>query len=63
MKTYIVLNQAPRHENLLGEWSYIAPRILNLGTGWKWGVSFMPQPLYPRRKSPRYRLDRGLGGK
>jgi hypothetical protein len=25
-------------------------------------VSFMPRPLYPRRKSPRYPLDRRVGG-
>jgi hypothetical protein len=25
-------------------------------------VSFMPLPLYPRGKSPRYPLDRRLGG-
>jgi hypothetical protein len=25
-------------------------------------VSFMPRPLYPRGKSPRYPLDRRLGG-
>jgi hypothetical protein len=29
---------------------------------WKWMVSFMPRPLYPRWKSPRYPLDRRLGG-
>jgi hypothetical protein len=26
----------------------IAPRILNLGTRWRWVVSFMHRPLYPR---------------
>jgi hypothetical protein len=25
----------------------IAPRILDLGTGWRLGVSFTPRPLYP----------------
>jgi hypothetical protein len=30
----------------------IAPHILNLGTGWRWVVSFMPLPLYTRRKAP-----------
>jgi hypothetical protein len=25
-------------------------------------VSFMPPPLYPQGKGPRYPLDRGLGG-
>jgi hypothetical protein len=40
----------------------IAPRILNLCTRWRWVVSFMTQPLYPRGKNPRYPLDRRLGG-
>jgi len=35
---------------------------LDLGTRWKWVVSFTPRPLYPCRKSPRYPLDRRLGG-
>jgi hypothetical protein len=40
----------------------IAPRILDLDTRWKWVVSFTPQPLYRQGKSPRYPLDRRLGG-
>jgi hypothetical protein len=40
----------------------IAPRILDLGTIWRWVVSFTPQPLYPQGKSPRCPLDRRLGG-
>jgi len=28
--------------------------ILNLGTRWRWMVSFTLRPLYPRGKSPRY---------
>jgi hypothetical protein len=36
--------------------------ILDLGTRWRWGVSFTSLPLYPRGKSPRYPLDRRLGG-
>jgi hypothetical protein len=38
----------------------IAPCIINLGTGWKWVVSFKRRPLYPCRISPRYLLDPGL---
>jgi hypothetical protein len=37
----------------------IAPRILDLSTRWRWVTSFT---LYPQGKSPRYRLDRRLGG-
>jgi hypothetical protein len=40
----------------------IAPRILNLGTRWRWVVIFTLQPLYPQWKSPRYPLDSRLGG-
>jgi hypothetical protein len=39
----------------------IAPRILNLGTRWRWVVSFTPKPLYPQGKRPCYPLDRRLG--
>jgi hypothetical protein len=40
----------------------IAPRILDLGTRWRWVVSFTPWPLYAQRKSPRYAQNRMLGG-
>jgi hypothetical protein len=40
----------------------IAPRILYLGTRWRWAVSFTPRPLYPQGKSPWCPLDRRLGG-
>jgi hypothetical protein len=40
----------------------IAPRILILGTGWRWAVSFMVWPLYPQGKSASYPLYRRLGG-
>jgi hypothetical protein len=40
----------------------IAPRILDLGTRWRWVVGFMPQLLYPQGKSPWHPLDRRLGG-
>jgi hypothetical protein len=34
----------------------IASLILNLGSRWRWVVSFMPQPLYPYGKNSRYPL-------
>jgi hypothetical protein len=40
----------------------IAPRIIDLGTRWRWVVSFTPRPFYPQGKSPFYPLDRRLGG-
>jgi hypothetical protein len=30
----------------------IAPRILDLGTRWRWVFSFMPRPLTPRERAP-----------
>jgi hypothetical protein len=45
----------------MGEWRYRST-IPDLGTRWMWIVSFTPRPLYLRRKSPRYPLDRRLGG-
>jgi len=39
----------------------IDPRIRNLGTRWKWVVSFALRPFYPRGKGRRYLLDR-VGG-
>jgi hypothetical protein len=40
----------------------IAPRNLDFGTRWRWVVSFTLRPLYPQGKSPRYPLDKRLGG-
>jgi hypothetical protein len=40
----------------------IDQRIIDLGTSWRWVVSFTPQPLYPRGRNCRYPLDRRLGG-
>jgi hypothetical protein len=39
-----------------------AQHILNLGTRWRWVVSFTPRAFHPRRKNPRYPLNRRLGG-
>jgi hypothetical protein len=30
----------------------IAPRILNLSTRWRWVVSLVLRPLYPRERAP-----------
>jgi hypothetical protein len=40
----------------------IAPHILDLGTRWRWVVTFTSWPLYPQEKSSWYPLDRRLGG-
>jgi hypothetical protein len=39
----------------------MTPYILNLGTRWRWVVSFMPRLLYPQGKNLRYPLNRRLG--
>jgi hypothetical protein len=52
-----------KHHALKTYWGTesIAPRI-NLGPRWRWVVSFMPWPHYHQCKSPRYPLERRLGG-
>jgi hypothetical protein len=45
----------------MGEWMY-SSTFLDLGTSWRWVVSFTPRPFYPLGNSPRYPLDRRLGG-
>jgi hypothetical protein len=54
-------SQALRHEGIWGS-RCIDPSILDLGTSWKWVDSFTPRPLFLRRKSPQYLLDRKIGG-
>jgi hypothetical protein len=46
-------------ERLIGEWCYNST-IFVLGIRWRLVVSFTPWPLYPRRKSLRYPMDRRL---
>jgi hypothetical protein len=43
----------------MGVYSHI---FLNLGTIWRWVISFTPRPLYSWGKSLRYPLDIWLGG-
>jgi hypothetical protein len=43
------------------EWRY-SFTILDICTGWRCVVSITPQSLYTWGKSPRYLLDRRLGG-
>jgi hypothetical protein len=45
----------------MGELTY-SSIILDLGTRWRWVVTFTPRPHFPRGKIPRYSLDRRLGG-
>jgi hypothetical protein len=44
-----------------GQWRY-SSTFLDLGTIWRWVVSFTPLPLYLRGKGLQYPLDRRLGG-
>jgi hypothetical protein len=45
----------------MGEWM-LDPHFLDLGTSWRWVVSFAPLPLYSRGKSHWYPFNRRLGG-
>jgi hypothetical protein len=47
---------APRY-NDMREWRY-SSTILNLGTRWRWVVSFKPLQLYPQGNRRRYPLNR-----
>jgi hypothetical protein len=57
----LCFNLALLHGGLLGNGG-ITPLILDLGTRWRWVVSFTPCLLYPQGKSPWYPLGRRLGG-
>jgi hypothetical protein len=48
-KVSIVLNKAPRHEDLCGS-GVTAPDFLHIGSRWRRVVSFMPRPLHFREK-------------
>jgi hypothetical protein len=52
-----------KHHAMKAHWGSggIAPRILDLGTRWRWVVNFTLRPLYSQGKSPQYPLDRRLG--
>jgi hypothetical protein len=52
-KIFPILKQSPLHENVWGS-GRIAPLNLNLGTVWRWVVSFTLRPHYPGGKWPRY---------
>jgi hypothetical protein len=58
----VCLTNKPLHNEGVWGSGCIDPHILDIGTTWKWVVSFTPRPLYPRGKSPRNSLDKMLGG-
>jgi hypothetical protein len=45
----------------MGEWRY-SSIILEIGSRWRWVVSFRSRPFYLREKIPRYPFNRRLGG-
>jgi hypothetical protein len=61
VKLSLCFNTEPRREGVLGSGG-IAPRILDLGTIWRWVVSFTPRPFHLQGKNAWYPLDRMLGG-
>jgi hypothetical protein len=58
-KDTVVGGSVPPHEDVWGN-GIVALRILNLGTKWRWVISFTPRPLYPRGTIHRYPLHRRL---
>jgi hypothetical protein len=64
MSSFTLPYDLTEHHAMKAYWESggIAPRILNLGTRWRWVVSFTTRPFYLQGKSPWYPLDRGLGG-
>jgi hypothetical protein len=54
-------NEASCHKGVRGSFCTNL-RFLDLGSSWRWVVSFTPQPLYSPGKEPRYPLDMRLGG-
>jgi hypothetical protein len=56
-----VFSEVSRHEDVWRSRS-TAPCILNPGSRRKWTISFTLRPLYSLGKSPRYPLNKRLGG-
>jgi hypothetical protein len=57
-----VLNQAPRHEDVLGEWRYSPTRSLTSALDGSEWLTSRPGRFIPHGKSPWYPLDRRLAG-
>jgi hypothetical protein len=51
VKLSLCFNLAPRHVGVLGSGDML-PRILDLGTRWRWVVSFTPGHFTPRERAP-----------
>jgi len=51
IKAYPAFNYSARNEDASASRG-LAPCILVPDTKWRWMVSFMPRPLYPRENSP-----------
>jgi hypothetical protein len=60
VKSLCLTNEALRHKCVWRS-GCIDPRCLDIGTSWRWVVSFTARPLCPRGKSPQYPLDRRFG--
>jgi hypothetical protein len=63
VKLFLCFNWAPHCEGVLRGVEVQLHASFDLGTSWRWVVSFMPRPLYPQGKSPLYPLYRRLGGR
>jgi hypothetical protein len=54
-----MLNLEVCNEIFLGEWPYNS-MFHDFGTRWMWIASFTPRPLYPRKSSSLYPLNRSI---
>jgi hypothetical protein len=61
VQLFLCFNWAPRLGGVLRSGG-IAQRILDLGSRWRWVVSFTARSPYSQGKSPWYPLVRRLGG-
>jgi hypothetical protein len=61
LSLYLIIKFSTMPWRHIREWRY-SLTILNLGTRWRWVVSFKPQPLYSWGFVLQYPLDRRLGG-
>jgi hypothetical protein len=61
VKLSLCFNWVPYHEGVLSSEGK-APCTLDLGTRWRWVISFTSLPIYPQGKSSWCPLDRRLGG-
>jgi hypothetical protein len=61
-KLSLWFNWAPHHESVLGEWRYSSTHSFDLGTRWRWVVSFTPGHFTSRKRAAGTHWIRGWVG-